>query len=135
MINLRAMARGKIEWTEEMLSYLRDNYKTMCYEDMGYHLGISHSTVRLKCVELGYFRKHGGVRKVFWSESDIAYLREHFSDMPACDIAIHLRKQACMVTAKAKELGLRKREGWKTSDYCGRYVKNYRNYEGREGLR
>lgn len=69
-------------------------------------------------------------KKKPWSEEQLSYLREHYPSGAVCDISIYLGKSPGCVSAKAKELGLKKVEGWSPKQYMGRYVKNYVNSGG-----
>ena len=53
------------------------------------------------------------------------YLRLHYPTDPAVDIAEHFRISPPVVQRIAKEMGLKKAEGWRASQYNNRLVKNY----------
>lgn len=120
-----------VSWSDDMLSYLRANAGAVCSDDMARHLGISPTTVRLKCGKMGLPVYTGNLRRVEWSEEMLCYLREHYADTSASDIADYLGISGTTVSNKARELGLRKSDSFSTKGYYKRYVRNYVHNEGR----
>ena len=64
-------------------------------------------------------------QKKIFTESEKAYIREHFPTEPACDIADVLHVSYPTVIKAAREMGLSKVDGWSSNDYHGRYVNRY----------
>jgi len=64
-------------------------------------------------------------QKKIFTESEKAYIREHFPTEPAVDIADVLGVSPPTVIKAAREMGLKKVEGWCSNDYHGRYVNRY----------
>lgn len=62
-------------------------------------------------------------KKVDWTEERIAYLREHYPTGTAQDIADFVGCSDDTVNRKAKQLGIKKDQSFKKSNFIGRYVK------------
>lgn len=56
----------------------------------------------------------------FWTEAEVALLREHYPDRTGNAVAIMLGRPVKAIYQKAKELGLRKSEAFFASDLSGR---------------
>ena len=75
----------------------------------------------------------GGIRlSDRWTESDIAYLREHFPNEPAGDIADVLGCSDATVRDLARKLGIEKSPSFMRGAYSGRYVRMHRGYGSKE---
>lgn len=125
----RAMIKKRVKkfvWSDDEIAYLRENCDSMPYEDIGRKLGVSHTTVRLKALELGLSRPRY-TKTVEWTDDRIAYLREHYADEPTTDISEHIGISQPTVKRKAEELGLRKSDTYDVRNYARRLVKNYKN--------
>ena len=70
-------------------------------------------------------KRFGRGKSIVWEDADIAYLRDHFANDTAGDIADHLGVSYPVVVRKAGELGLRKSECFSKNAFHGRYVRNY----------
>lgn len=64
-------------------------------------------------------------RKIYFSDSQKSYLREHYPTEPASDIADVLGVSAPVVIRIAREMGLEKVKGWNANLFHGRYVNRY----------
>ena len=67
----------------------------------------------------------GKGKRLKFSPEDDKYLMEHYPTETAADIADHFGISYPAVTRRAKELGLKKAEGWSKSLFYKRYVGNY----------
>lgn len=64
-------------------------------------------------------------KRVVWNESMLGYIREHYANEPACDIAEVLGISDKTVSVKAREMGLKKSPDFDKHSYCGRYTHKY----------
>lgn len=64
-------------------------------------------------------------RRVLWTDAMLDYLRTHYADEPACDIADVLGVASTTVSNKARELGLVKSSSFDAHSYMGRYTHKY----------
>ena len=62
---------------------------------------------------------------IIWTAEKLEYLRVHYADEPACDIADVLGVASTTVSNKAKELGLVKSSSFDVHRYMGRYTHKY----------
>lgn len=74
-------------------------------------------------VRVGSFRRGGCI----FSAEDDAYIRERFPYSTAGDIADYLGCSDATVRKRARELGVVKREGYRSNDFQNRYVSNYKS--------
>lgn len=120
---------NQITWTEEMVSYLKDNYQTMFFDDMARELGVSVPSISTKLRSLGLKKDLKGSHKpaYVWNEADIDYLREHYPFESVVDIAEHLGIKYHLVLKKSRELGLQKSTHYDRHQFTNRYVKRYRH--------
>ena len=114
-----------IEWTQGMIDYLLEN-QDKSSDEIGMHLGLSHSTISLKYRELGIVRSNHKVRYEWTPERD-AYLKEHYPDEAACDVAEHLGTSYGVIKKRADLLGIRKSESFSTYQFHNRWVKDYKH--------
>lgn len=61
-----------------------------------------------------------------WTESELAYLREHYADTACCDIADVLGVSATLLNKKARELGLKKSADFHHRMHS-RFVRGYKH--------
>lgn len=69
--------------------------------------------------------REGKGRRIIFSAEEDAYIREHYPTGTAGDIGDHFGISAYIITKRAKELGLKKVEGWSKDKFQKRYVKDY----------
>ncbi len=62
---------------------------------------------------------------VVWTEEMLNYIREHYPNEPASDIAEVLSVADTTVSNKAKEMGLKKSPTFNVHNYSGRYTHKY----------
>ena len=116
----------RYRWSEEEISYLRDNYGKVAMEDIGRRLGISHTTVRLKALELGLATAH--VRnRCEWTKEKVDYLRRNYHKEADVDLAMHIGFSPGTIYRMANRLGLKKSDKFDKRGFQRRYVKEYRN--------
>jgi hypothetical protein len=58
-----------------------------------------------------------------WTEEAVATLRQLFPTKPSNDIADIIGCSDCAVRVKAKQLGLKKVEGWSIDQFRNRWIK------------
>lgn len=116
----------KFEWTEDEIGFLKKNYGDLSLDDIGFALGISHSTVRLKAIEIGLENRNAR-RVCEWTEERVGYLKDHYDTDTLWDISQHVGFSVPTVKKKADELGLRRPDTYRPSDFNRRYVKDYKN--------
>ena len=61
-----------------------------------------------------------------WTESELAYLRDHYADMSCSDMADVLGMSAPLLSKKAKELGLKKSADF-NHRMQARFVRGYKH--------
>lgn len=92
-------------WTDDEQQYLREHYRegdTIT----SIHLGRTVSAIRWKRTRLGLSFFHA-VRRT-WTQSDDDYIRTHYPDEPAADIARALGRTKAAVARRAGRLSVRK---------------------------
>ena len=108
-----------------MVDYLLANQDKSSME-IAWHLGVSDAAVNCKFKKLGIQRPKNR-RRYEWTPEKDDYLREHYPDEAACDIAEHLGTCYGVVKKRADELGLKKSEGFNTYQFHNRWVKDYKH--------
>lgn len=90
------------KWSDDELRYLRKNYTTTEYKEIGAHIGRSTAAVRNKCYELGLSKVEA------WSDDEIGYLRVVCSKgaIDINEIAKVLGRTRAGVACKINDLGL-----------------------------
>ena len=114
-----------IEWTQDMVDYLL-SHQELSGDEMGRRLGMSHATVNAKFREMGIHRPKNR-RGYEWTPEKDDYLREHYPDEAASDIAEHLGTCYGVVKARADLLGIRKSDGFSTRRFRNRWVRGYKH--------
>lgn len=71
------------------------------------------------------------MKKIVFNKEQEDYVKEHFPNECASDIAEYLGVSSPVIFRIARELGLKKADGWNRNSYCHRYVNNYPGYAGR----
>lgn len=98
-------------WTEEEITYLKENYATEDLEELAEHLNKSMNAVYQRANKLKLKRSKDST---VWPESDVAYLKEHFPTTDNEVIAEALSKSVSAIRNEAWALKLRKaRHYWK----------------------
>jgi len=99
------MSQTPRPWTDEEIAYLSKNYYLVPIASISEHLDRDNQSVRSKVYRLGITRKvaqnHSG-----WSPSDIARLRELYSETPWSQLCKELNRGEMSIRAKATKLGL-----------------------------
>lgn len=88
-------------WTEEQLNFLKNNYKTMSFEELEKELGKSVSAIKQKAYDLQLTKK-------FWSAEQIKFLKSNYEEMSIEELEVQLGKTANAIKLKASRLGIHK---------------------------
>lgn len=113
-------------WSDDEVQILKDNYGKIPLDEIGEKLGISHTTVRIKAIEIG-LRKKRITRFCKWTKEQVDYLKKHYPDDSTSDVAFHIGFSPDTIVRKAQMLGLRKSKDYDTRRFYRRYVKDYKN--------
>lgn len=127
------MLRRKREWAEWEIDFLKEFFFVRTNDDLAKVFKCSAPTVSAKARELGLGEKNrGGVNRMtyVWSDEDVEYLKGHFPYEPASDIADVIGISYPCVLKKARELGLKKSEGYDPRRFNNRYVGGYKHRSG-----
>ena len=119
-----------IRWRKEMIEFLKDNCKTMTFDDMAKSLGVSVTSVSHKLEELGLKEGRAMVvkRAHEWTQEQLDYLVEHYPMEPVIDIADALGIRYSVVLKRARDLGLKKSKDYDRAKVCNkRYIKGYKH--------
>lgn len=96
----------KNPWTDEQISFLKENYKDMTQTALAKQLGKSHTTVSKKMIELGikttYKERHN------WSKEEVAFIKENYKSMTYKEMSIRLNRPQVSVEQKARKIGIQK---------------------------
>lgn len=93
------MAKGR-RWTEEEVQFIKDNIKTMSYEEMAEHLGRTTGAVKNKADKSKIFKGR------YWTQEEITFLEDHVGVKSFTFIAEKLGRTIHSVQNKASELGI-----------------------------
>lgn len=104
-------------WTPHYDNLVRRHYPSGDIDALALRIGVTRLAVKSRAKILGVQRKNA---RVLWTEKELAYLREHYADMSAEDIAKKVRHKVGGIYSKAKELGLRKSAAFRSR--CGHTV-------------
>lgn len=115
-------------WTEDEVALMRSQYPHRLASDVASMLGRPVTSVYAKATKLGLQKRlaagrigrRGPRNRRVWSDADVAYLQEHFSNTRTIDVARALGRGYSTVCAKAKRLELRKSEAFLASEHSGR---------------
>ena len=119
-------SKGKIYkgYSEEEVSFIRENYETMTYKQMGETIGKNPSSVRYVAISLGLIKqKHKD-----WTEEEREFIRDNYGAMLVKDIAKHLDKTIHSVNSEVDRMELYKDKPWSEEEL--EYLKN--NYLSEE---
>jgi hypothetical protein len=73
-IKMYRITWNKINWTEEMISFLKNNYTSMTNKKLADSLGLRLTTTRTKLYELGYKR----MDLEYWTNKQIQFLKDRY---------------------------------------------------------
>lgn len=76
-----------LKFTIEQDNYIKENCNKVSFKEIGSHLGISPSRIRIRAIEIEAF-KPGNNTKITQYQKE--YIKEHFGKMKTTDIANHL---------------------------------------------
>lgn len=114
----------RFAWSEYDIGFLRLNYGDLTLEDIGRVLGCSFTTVRMKAIEIGLVHRQA-CRAAVWTDSQIACLKENYPTTTLADLAQLIGYSGVTIQKKAKELGLRRADGYRVQNFNRRYVRDY----------
>jgi len=98
------LKRAKPLWTDEMITYLKENYSTMLFVEMSAHLGKSKNAICHKAYTLGL--KRVGRQYTWWTQEEVAYLEQSYGRIDTEIIARKLGRTVGMIRQKANSLDL-----------------------------
>lgn len=101
-------------WSKKDLDYLRDNYKTLSYAEIGETLGKSASAVKSKSAVIGIRVTRS------WPIEHVEVLKRDYAIRAAPAIAAELGRSVSSVYGMAKKLGLKKSDDWYQREESGR---------------
>lgn len=90
------------QWTTEMVEFLKNNFDTLNFKEIGQILNKSEGAIRAKCHDLNL------VKKDRWTDTDLFYLTENYAKLSTKDLAQKLNRTESAVQIKARKLGLKK---------------------------
>jgi len=93
-------------WNEEKDNLLRRHYPKRDLDWVAGRIGVSRGAVKARAQVLGIQRKVH--KREPWTDRQLAYLRKHYADMRAEDIAKKVRHTIGSVWRTASKLGLKK---------------------------
>ena len=93
-------------WNEEKDNLLRRHYPKRDLDWVAKRIGVSKTALANRAQILGIQRKVHP--RVPWTDQQLAYLRKHYADMRAEDIARNVRHTTASVWRMASKLGLKK---------------------------
>ncbi|HRS66302.1 MAG TPA: HNH endonuclease signature motif containing protein [Spirochaetia bacterium] len=70
-------AGKKIEWTDAMINFLIDNYRTLSNKQLADGLGLKLTSVRMKLYEMGYKR----IDMEYWTPEQEQFLKDNFEQI------------------------------------------------------
>ncbi|MEG1142716.1 MAG: LAGLIDADG family homing endonuclease [Clostridia bacterium] len=91
------------KWNEEMINFLKSNYKTKSFYEIGESLDISYRAVQHKANKLNLRRKTQN-----WTEEEVRFLIENKNLLTKQEIANHLGKTKSSIGSKIGDLGIGK---------------------------
>jgi hypothetical protein len=109
--------RSMKHWSEEELTFLRDNYRKKSYAEIASHLCRPVTAVKSKAGAMGIQISRR------WSDEDTVLLKELYPDTPTKEIAERLGRCLTKVYRMANSLGLKKSEAFLASEASGRMNK------------
>lgn len=122
-----------MRWSKSEELFLKENYGRLSLSEIAKRIGRSYKAVKGKASSMRLMDK-----KNVWSDEQVEYLKEAWSNTPRKIIAEKLQKPVSVVFVKAKDIGLiRKRWTKKEEDYLRKHyskksVKAIANELGRD---
>jgi predicted regulator of amino acid metabolism with ACT domain len=86
----KAKTAGAIEWSEEMIQYLKDNFLTMTNKELASALGLRVTITRTKAYELGMKKAEAAIG---WNVEQTKYLTDNYHAMGDVELAANLQKK------------------------------------------
>ncbi|WP_160316006.1 HNH endonuclease signature motif containing protein [Chryseobacterium sp. Hurlbut01] len=82
-ITISRTAWNAIEWSPEMIAFIKGNFKTKTNKKLAQELGLKVTAVREKCYELGLYK----LRMEYWNEEQIQFLKDNYKKIGDTEIA------------------------------------------------
>jgi len=98
------VTRQRDRWTDEQVSYLKENYNTTPFMEMSKHINRSERAIKQKASSLGLTRERR--EYIRWSREEVAYLEQSYGHIETEIIAKKLGKNVDAVRQKAYKLDL-----------------------------
>lgn len=76
-------AWNKTEWTEEMDSFLQDNYQSMTNQELADKLGLKLTTTRSRLLSMGLKR----MELEYWTQEQVQFLQDNYQDIGDVELA------------------------------------------------
>lgn len=108
---------GKIEFSDQDIEFIKENFQSMTNQQIADALGLKKTTVRTKAYDLGLQR----MQMEYWSRSAIDYLVSNYKTMGNVEIVEYFKANfpkekgwtTKHITKKLSQLGLkRNRQDW-----------------------
>lgn len=116
------MRRNQSTWTNEEISFLKDNAQSMTVNELMNHIPKKQSTIYKKIKELGIDKWDANGEQ--WSEDEIQYLKKNYFLYSYTKIGKKLGRSKSSVEQKARNMGLQKSMTKKWSDEDIQYLKD-----------
>jgi hypothetical protein len=76
------------QWTEDMITYLKENFNSKTNKQLADHLGLKLTITRNKCRELGLKR----MELEYWSREQVEFLKNNYKTLGDVEIMDHFKK-------------------------------------------
>lgn len=100
------MKNNSKPWTNSELAMLRSMYATHDNKTLALYTGHNVDAVQYMAGRLGLKKAHRGGRKTLWEPWKVEYLKIHYTNAPAKNLAYQLGMSPSCVHKKARRLGL-----------------------------
>lgn len=129
-------------WSESEKEFIKENYKELSVGELAEELGRTEKATRNKIERMGIklsslerAKKNSGGGRNLWTEKEIQFLKENYTEKTDEEIGTEIGRSASAVAAKRARLGLYK---YQKSDDKGRYLDSdgyIKAYDGRGNRR
>ena len=101
-ISLRTFDKTTSKWTDDEVSFLKDNYKKYTYDELALQLNKSFSSIQFKLMKLGLKK----LEQNKWTDDEVSFLKDNYLKMSIKDISKILDRTYSSVIEKSHYLGL-----------------------------
>lgn len=123
----------KVILTSEQKKYLKRNYGKKTLDEIGRKLNISAPTVKFKAVEMGLSVEDMTKKHSVWNDEQIGFLIENYPTTTLSDLSDKIGFSMPTIRKKAMELGLKRADDYDIRKFSGRFTRNYKHHQIREG--